>query len=161
MATPNTNTLERIAFWVPGVPKPEPRPRAPGRAGGPIYVPRSSEPWKQQIRALAASQVASRGIAAPWSGPIGVRFVFVMPSKSGVDPWDLPQDWDNLAKAAQDALGTGRGTASRWAPILWHDDRQVVEASVRKLVGNPAGLWIEAEQLDDALVEMWSRQVLV
>lgn len=110
-------------------------------------MPGSAEPWKRQIRALVASQVASRGLQAPWAGPIAVRFCFVL-AETRVPVWDRTPDWDNLAKAAQDALGTGKGTSARWAPVLWHDDRQVVEACVSKRVGAVAGLRIEAWQLD-------------
>lgn len=128
------------------MPKPEPRPRACKARTGPIYVPGSAEPWKRQIRALVASQVASRGLQAPWAGPIAVRFCFVL-AETRVPVWDRTPDWDNLAKAAQDALGTGKGTAARWAPVLWHDDRQVVDAIVSKRAGAVPGLRIEAWEL--------------
>lgn len=146
--------MEPIDFFVPGLPKGQPRPRAFARKmGNGKFVARvfdagTAEAWKSSISAEAAQHKP----AAPLAGPVRLRILFLMPRprahyKSGHPERGLtakaPEqftgkpDVDNLAKAVMDAL-----TQCGW---FWYDDAQVVMLIVRKGYAGVtgSGAWIE------------------
>jgi len=116
----------KFAFFAPGIPKGQPRPRAFSRGGkARVYDPGTAEGWKAQV-ALAAREAGLDG--AMLDGPVSVRVDFFMPRpkrlKEGapLDHTGKP-DLDNLAKAVLDCL-TQIGA--------WGDDAQVTELAMTK-----------------------------
>lgn len=124
------------AFFVPGLPLPEPRPRATsinGRAH--VYKPATARDWKALVR-LSAAQVM---LGAPLAGPLRVGLTFRFPRPAGhfgtgrnatrlrstAPAWPVGNrsDIDNLAKGVLDAM----------SGVVFLDDRQVVELDARKL----------------------------
>jgi Holliday junction resolvase RusA-like endonuclease len=123
-----------ITFWVPGVPKAQPRPRAFARfiGGKPtarVYDAGTAEGWKGCI-AIAAQRHAP---ASPLRGPLFIDIDFVFPRPKSLmrrkDPdgefWHTAKpDRDNCDKAVLDALKTLG---------FFVDDAQVCGGEVRKL----------------------------
>lgn len=133
--------IEPISFFVSGVPKGQPRPRAFARnMGGGKFVARvfdsgTAEAWKSAV----AAEAAQHKPAAPISGPVRLRIRFFMPRAKGHFVGGKPErglktgapthhvgtpDADNLAKAVMDAL-----TQCGWH---WRDDAQVAVLTVVK-----------------------------
>lgn len=133
--------IEPISFFVSGVPKGQPRPRAFARnMGGGKFVARvfdsgTAEAWKSAV----AAEAAQHKPAAPISGPVRLRIRFFMPRarshfvggkperglKTGAPTHHVgTPDADNLAKAVMDAL-----TQCGWH---WRDDAQVAVLTVVK-----------------------------
>ena len=122
-----------ISFFVPGVPKPQPRPRAFARNGmARVYDPGTAEGWKSAI-AVAAKEMRPD---KPLAGPIGLRIVFLLPRPKSHyrangnlrDPCRQvchaqKPDLDNLAKAVMDCLSTIG---------MWNDDAQVCKLDLSK-----------------------------
>lgn len=141
----------KVSFIIPGAPTAQGRPRAnvifrKGTDGKPIPVtrmgkdgrsipvinvapPSGSAKWQQQARLFAHQAMAG---VAPFSGPVRVECVFVLPRRRG-DMWKtkpmppLPAstrpDVDNYVKALFDGLN---GT-------VFVDDAQVAELAARKV----------------------------
>lgn len=133
----------QITFTVPGVPIPQPRPRAtlaPGGRSARIHEvthiknavtgerrPHPIAAFKATVR-LAAEAVYK---GAPLSGPLGIscRFIFPRPKSMLWAKRPMPRvvktgrpDWDNLGKSVCDALNG----------LLWIDDGQIAAAFVTK-----------------------------
>jgi Holliday junction resolvase RusA-like endonuclease len=144
-----------IEVFVPGDPKPQPRPRAFSRGGkAGVYDPKTAAAWKQKIA------YALR----PWHrqllvGPVEVwlRFSLRRPNshynmkrltlKKQAPEYPLSKyDVDNLAKVPLDAA-TLMG--------VWRDDSQVVGLTVTKVYNddNPPGLAIRIESADPLEVD--------
>ena len=139
-----------ITFFTPGIPKPQPRPRAFARNGmARVYDPGTAEGWKSAI-AVAAKEVLPD---KPLAGPIGLRIVFLLPRPKAhyrangslrdqcrhVCHGQKP-DLDNLAKAVMDCLSTLR---------MWNDDAQVARLDIMKWwdCSNQCGATITVEAL--------------
>ena len=142
-----------VCFWVRGIPKAQPRPRAFARKIGGTFVARvyeagTAEAWKSDVI------VAARPLrpSSPIQGPVRVSLVVLHPRPKRLmrakDP-DGPlfctskPDRDNLDKAVLDALKT-----DGW----FLDDAQVVDGRIRKgyhsKTGAP-GAWITILPIDD------------
>lgn len=137
-----------LAFFCPGEPRPEPRPRA-SRTGR-IYVPSDAHDWKHAVRAAAVEAVLAKWarLQAPVSDRafgVHLEFRFARPAshfgtgRNGASVrLSAPAakisrpDLDNLAKAVLDALGAWQGLPS----LLWADDSQVVVLTVQKAYCN-------------------------
>lgn len=52
-----TDRKPPVSFWVEGLPAPEPRPRSGLRR---FYVPKSADPWKDEVRAVAVGALRRR-----------------------------------------------------------------------------------------------------
>lgn len=131
--------MESIAFFAPGEPKGQPRPRAfafKGRAR--VYDPGTAEGFKASI-ATAAKEHAGKLHA----GPFDVDIVLFFPrpkghlkANGGLKP-SAPffhtgkPDLDNVAKAILDTLSEKSGIG------LWKDDNAVVRLSIRKAWADP------------------------
>lgn len=130
-----------IEFYVQGIPKGQPRPRAFARRMGAKFVARvydagTAECWKSEI-AVAARQ----HLTEPLQGPLRVELTFYFPrpkshfTKKGLRP-EAPQwhtckpDADNAAKAVLDCLTTLG---------MWGDDVQVCELVCRKQYAKSRG----------------------
>ena len=143
--------IEPIQFFVHGIPKAQPRPRAfynkhIGQAR--VYEAGTAEAWKGAI-ALAAKQYLP---SSPLTGPLSVSLMFFMPRpkshyRTGKHSDELRPDapeWhsgkpdrDNLEKAVLDSL-THIG--------MWKDDGQVCTGPVDKKYSNKPGALITIER---------------
>lgn len=151
---PSEVTMEAIEFFVAGIPKPQPRPRAfarmlpGGKAIARVYEAGTAEAWKGDV---ARASEAHRP-AAPLEGPVALTLAFLLPRPKRLmrakDPeeaiWapDGRGDVDNLAKAVIDAM-----TVLRW----WHDDAQVVQLGVTKHFAGKqegSGVLIEVREIE-------------
>jgi Holliday junction resolvase RusA-like endonuclease len=104
--------MNHIAFFVPGEPKGQPRPRAFALRGRVrVYDPGTAEAWKKQVALAAREHLPPSPIATP--ALVHLRFVLPRPrahyGRAGLKS-SAPQehaskpDVDNLAKAVLDAL---------------------------------------------------------
>jgi len=144
-----------LQFFVPGIPKAQPRPRAffnrrVGQAR--VYDAGTAEGWKGAVAAAASACRPSR----PLDGPLRLDIVFAMPRprahyRTGrfvneLRP-DAPQhhaqkpDRDNLEKAVMDAL-TQIG--------FWRDDGQVCTGFVSKVWSDRPGATITVTPILEA-----------
>ncbi len=130
-------TEDAITFEVRGAPVAKGRARIGRMANGrPIaFTPAATRKFEAVVRLNAQQAMAER---APLDGPLSVSVLAVLPipqswskkkqeaARSGeVRPTSRP-DVDNYAKAAIDACNE----------VVFHDDAQVVDLSVRKVYGN-------------------------
>ena len=151
--------MSDIIFFVQGIPKSQPRPRAFAMKFGNKYQARvydsgTSEGWKSCI-ALAARPFIPK---KPYDGPICLNLVFNMPrpknhygtgKNAGVLKKDSPlwftkkPDKDNLEKAVMDTL-TQVG--------MWVDDSQVCDGRCTKFYAkeNKTGVRIEIKTIEEA-----------
>lgn len=119
--------MTRWTFLVQGRPKAQPRPKAFRRGDrASVYDPGTAAGWKA---AIVAASIPIRP-QQPLTGCIAIELTFQLPRPKSL-PKRMPgvvycpkkPDWDNLAKAAVDAM-----TEAGW----WRDDGQIVHAVVRK-----------------------------
>jgi Holliday junction resolvase RusA-like endonuclease len=128
-----------LQFWVPGVPKAQPRVKACRRGNhAGVYDPGTADEWKKLVGA---------GALAHWNraqflGPLKLVLLFGMQRpkahfnrhgdvKPGVSVWHQSKpDADNLAKAVMDALTQLK---------VWVDDSQVVRLDVGKIYATRPG----------------------
>ena len=125
-----------ISFFVSGVPKGQPRPRAFARNGKVrVYDPGTAEGWKSAI-AIAAEPHRP---AQPIEGPIICSIDFALPrpkrlmrkcDPDGPLPHTGKPDRDNLDKAVLDALTTLG---------FWRDDAQVYIGTIIKQIASKTG----------------------
>jgi Holliday junction resolvase RusA-like endonuclease len=151
--------MTSISFFVAGIPKAQPRPRAfarmlpGGKAIARVYEAGTAEGWKSAI-AIAAKPFIP---ATPLEGPIQVNISFYFPRpkahfrKNGELKPESPAwhtgrpDRDNLDKAVLDALTTLG---------IWKDDGQVCAGMPLKLYappGHPSGATIKVTPIADLL----------
>lgn len=135
--------MNPIRFFVAGLPKPQPRPRAFARKFGDkwqarVYDASTAEGWKSLVANAARQYVPF----PPLQGPIRCDITFWMPRpkshfrsngelKPNAPHWHISRgDRDNLDKAVLDAL-TQLG--------MWDDDSQVCCGEVSKRYGSAIG----------------------
>ena len=141
---------EPIRFFVPGIPR-------PGGSKKGFYIPKlnrvvitednpKSKDWRNSV-AWAASEV----IKTPLTGPLEVRFLFLMTRPKGhfgarglrpsapLYPIVKP-DVTKLIRSTEDAL---KG-------IAWVDDSQVARQQGEKTYADRAGCWIVIRELAGA-----------
>jgi Holliday junction resolvase RusA-like endonuclease len=140
--------MKTISFFVPGLPKGQPRPRAFARKMGGKFVARvydsaTAEGWKGAIAGCAKEYLPE----IPTELPVAMQITFSMPrpkyhfKRSGLrqdapDAYTSKPDSDNLAKAVMDCL-TLVG--------MWKDDAQVYDLRVIKKYGGATGAQITIE----------------
>lgn len=127
-----------IKFFVHGLPKAQPRPRACVRGNhASVYDAGTANDWKYSVARTARENAPEK----PFSGPVALFITIYLPrpkshfhtgkKRGGELRRDAPiycttkPDVDNYAKAIMDAL-TDSG-------VVWMDDAQVVDVNVRKL----------------------------
>ena len=138
-----------ISFFVPGEPRPQPRPRTFARKFGDKWMARvydagTAEGWKSQIAAAAKQYLPQQ----PIDGAVSLTIYFTMPRPknhhraNGQLKDSTPvlhrsrPDLDNLEKAVMDAL-TQLG--------FWDDDAQVAVKHTTKAYGPNIGATITIE----------------
>lgn len=134
-----------IKINVPGVPIPQSRPRF--TKTGHVYEDIKCREYKAEVGFIAKKMMGS---CEPFSGQVEVCLTFYLPIPKS---WSLKQkedamtgkrghtkkpDWDNLAKAVTDAMNG----------IVYHDDAQIVRASVFKQYGDDPRVEICVESID-------------
>lgn len=123
--------------FVPGVPRPQPRPKAALRGRRVhIYTPTTAAAWKLAIANTLKVAHENAGSPPPMEGPVSVvlQFFFPRPAstlrKDGTLRPGSPRhhtqrpDLDNLGKAALDAISD--------SGVVWQDDDQVDWLVMRK-----------------------------
>jgi Holliday junction resolvase RusA-like endonuclease len=136
-----------IRVFVPGQPVAKGRPRVTTRGGRPAtYTPAKTVAYEGLV-AHAAAQVMDG--APPLEGPLrlAVTARFQLPkaaskarralAATGQDWHTARPDGDNVLKAVGDGLNA----------VLWRDDSQIAEASIRKIYSETPGLEIEVSAL--------------
>lgn len=134
---------DAIEFWVDGLPKAQPRPRACARNGHvSVYDPGTATEWKKCIEHAGRPHAP----VLPHDGPVGLRIWFAMPRPKshyragGGLRDDAPTrhlakpDLDNLEKAVMDTL-TKIG--------FWRDDSLVCSKETHKVYGERPGCSIK------------------
>ena len=121
-----------IEIFIPGTPKPQPRPRAYRRGNhAGVYNPDTADAWKQAVTAAVTAAVTEHRPNDLVEGPVSclIKFVFARPKRlqrqgdpEGEILHTSTPDADNLAKAVLDVC-TG---------LVWKDDGQVADLYVRK-----------------------------
>jgi Holliday junction resolvase RusA-like endonuclease len=133
IATPHPIRTDLVAaYFVPGEPVAQPRPKATRQGDFIRMIEAPSKhpihPWKAALRQDSTRAMAGR---APVDFPIYLELLFVMPRPSDlrttkklalVIPHTKRPDLDNCLKAVEDAM-TG---------IVWRDDSLVSTAWLRK-----------------------------
>ena len=126
--------METVEFFVPGIARPQTRPKTfrNPKTGG-VVTSSSSKPvrnWRERI--YVEAQVVKP--PSPWEGPVSMTAIFVFSRPAGhyrkngelsaegrrrPKPMGGVGDWDNLGKAVSDALeGLFFGKDSQLAPVL-------------------------------------------
>ena len=146
-----------IRVVIPGVPVAQGRPRATVVGGhARVYSPKPAADWRGRAQVLMidaadAAGAQEQGSAVGPGIPLRVEVDAYWPQPTSTPKRDRGRvawrpsrpDGDNILKAVQDA---GNG-------VLWHDDAQIVEASVRKFVaayGAPPRVEIRVALADEA-----------
>lgn len=124
----------RLSFTVPGTPVAKGRPRVTARGG----FARAYTPQKTRIaEASFEARAFQYRPATPFAGPLRLEVVFMMPIPKSFPKWRRASaeegnthpvgkpDIDNLLKLIADAM----------SGAFWLDDKQIVEAEVRKMYG--------------------------
>lgn len=130
---------EPIVIELPGDPKGKGRPRFV-RSTGRVYTPSETRKYENALRAVAERVM---GRLPPIEGPLSVvvEAFFPIPESWSRLKWDravrgaiLPTtrpDADNLMKVVDSLNG-----------VVWHDDRQIVTATIKKRYSNKPALII-------------------
>lgn len=150
-----------IKFFVHGLPKSQPRPRACVRGNhASVYDAGTANDWKYSVARTARENSPEK----PFSGPVALYITIYLPrpkshfytskKRGGELREDAPiycakkPDVDNYAKAIMDAL-TDSG-------VIWMDDAQVVDINCRKLFADDAaaGAKITIKELAYSILEI-------
>lgn len=141
---------EPISFFVAGIPKGQPRPRAFARKFGAkfsarMYDPGTAEEWKGQVANSVKLLIPPVPIECPLA--LKLNFFFPRPKKHRRSNGELKPnaplfytqkpDADNVAKAVMDAL-TMLG--------MWNDDSQICRLTVTKHFALQPGVQIEIKE---------------
>lgn len=124
-----------LQLFVPIKPKGQGRPRFDPRSAR-AYTDKNTRDYIAALRAAAAVEWGER---EPLTGPLAVHVyaAFPLPKRAGNRRWHMMRpDWDNIGKAACDALQPHhvkrRGRwETLWAGVI-ADDAAIVEGRVRK-----------------------------
>jgi Holliday junction resolvase RusA-like endonuclease len=141
--------MKSLSFFVSGIPKGQPRPKAfarnmGGKWAARVYDPGTAEHWKSQVAVAAREALKvfteAKLLAPHFAGPVALKLELFFPRpkshfrSSGALKESAPSyvctkpDFDNCAKAVADAL-TQLG--------FWRDDSQVCEHVFVKRYAEP------------------------
>lgn len=137
-----------IEIVVLGVPVAKGRPRF-AKATGHTYTPEKTRNFEAALKYAAEQAMGDR---PPLQGPISLEIDVKLPiaqswpkkqqaaARSGALRPTKKPDFDNYAKTV-DALNM----------VVWLDDGQVVEASVRKTYSDKPGMWVRVKPLGEGV----------
>lgn len=143
--------LDPIIIELSGAPVGKGRPRFV-RSTGTAFTPAKTRSYESHLRLAAQEAMGSR---RPIDGPISVRMTAALP---------VPKSWSKKDRAAA-LLGIIRPTSrpdadnylklcDAFNEIVFRDDSQVVEASVRKTYSDKPSLRIEIRELNGKVTSM-------
>ncbi len=126
---------EPIVITLAGTPTGKGRPRF-SRKSGHAYTPEKTRTYEDNLAYIAQAAMHGREL---YSGPLSVYVLAIFP---------VPASWSNK-KRAQALAGSVRPTCKPDADnllkvldafngIVWHDDKQIVNASILKRYGEKA-----------------------
>jgi len=119
-----------LTFRVPGLPRPQPRPRFNSKTGR-VYTPDTARRWRE---AVAWAALGAKVNPRPFEGAVDVRLAFTLPDNRKCD-------LDNAIKVVLDAM-TEAG--------VWRDDNQVVELHATKRIGTDTGCSVSVTPIREA-----------
>ena len=140
--------MSEIYFTIPGIPVGKGRPRF-ARRGNFVtaYTPEKTASYENLVKLVAAEAMKGTELI---TGPVAVRmFLFVTPPPSwsnkkrinalnrGIFPTSKP-DLDNCIKGIFDACNE----------IVWKDDKQVVDLTVRKRYAEQARAMVHVHEIE-------------
>lgn len=137
-----------IEIVVLGVPVAKGRPRF-SKETGHVYTPQKTRNYEAALK-YAAQQVM--GDRPPLLGPLAVEIIVKLPiapswpkkrqadALAGADRPTKKPDFDNYAKTV-DALNM----------VVWADDGQIVDATVRKFYSDKPGMWIKVSPIGEGV----------
>jgi len=132
-----------IRLVIPGKPLGKQRPRV--LKNGITYTPKETMNYETLVKQLYITQHFQKQL----SGPIRVSITAYFPipasvskkkkelMRTGVIRPESKPDWDNVGKIITDALND----------LAYHDDKQIVEATVRKFYSDEPRVEIELEEV--------------
>ena len=115
-----------MTFRVPGLPKPQPRPRFNSKTGR-VYTPDTARRWREAVAWCALGAKNQWGKREPITGPVELRLHFTLPDNRKCD-------LSNLIKGTEDALVEAG---------VMKDDHQVVAVHATKRIGPDTGCSID------------------
>lgn len=134
-----------LAFSLPGAPKGKGRPRFV-RATGRTYSPADTVSYENAIKFAAHQAMGARPLIDK-AVELRVTAVFPIPASwpkrkwadavAGVISPTVKPDCDNVIKSVADALNG----------VVWHDDKQIVRATIWKKYGEKPELLIYVDEL--------------
>lgn len=137
-----------IRIVLNGAPQGKGRPRF-SRASGRAYTPAATSKYEAALHYAASAEM---GDSPPLEGPLAVALSVYMP---------VPQSWSKKAKAAAlagETHPTGKPDLDNVMKMLdalnevvWRDDAQIVEASIRKSYSDTPALVVEVRPVVDFL----------
>lgn len=148
----------KLTFFVPGIPAPGGSKRFVGhskKTGRAILIDAAGERnknWRSIVGLVASAEMREKAVLS-FTGPLRVRFDFIMPRRKS----DLNSKGEVKASAPfyhttkPDALKLARSTEDALTGIIWSDDAQtaVLEISKRYAdAGEPCGCQIVIQTLD-------------
>ena len=146
--------LEYVHFFVPGDAQTSGSKRAfvNKKTGRAMIVPASKKqkPWQDAVRWAAMEAFARRN---PFEGPIGLDMVFVRARPKGHYGTGrnegVLKDWaeDRYPTTKPDLLKLGRAVEDAMTKIIYIDDSQIVEESIKKVYGVKPGVDIIVRKL--------------
>ncbi len=142
MTEPSMTTLliTGITFHVAGLPQPGGSKRAFNIKGMrfPVVVddnPKAKD-WKTSV-----AQVAAEYCAAPFDGPLQVKFEFFLPRPKGhFGKKGLRKSAPLFPCGRPDVLKLSRSTEDALKGIAWRDDAQIVRETLTKDYGTPGAI---------------------
>lgn len=147
--TQAASTVDGITFVVPGTPVGKGRPRAARRGAHVVmYTPPATASYENLVKLKAEAAMQGRAIIA---GAVEVAlYLYVTPPASwsakkkaaALDGWLYPTtkpDIDNVTKGFFDACNG----------IVWGDDKQVVDALVRKRYSDTAKVVVKIKEISN------------
>lgn len=147
----------KISFFVPGIPAPGGSKRFVGhskKTGRAILIDAAGQRnknWRSIVGLCGSAEMREKAIAS-FTGPLRVKFDFVMPRRKG----DFDSKGGVKASAPlyhttrPDALKLARSTEDALTGIVWNDDAQTAMLEISKCYagqGEPCGCQITIQNL--------------
>jgi Holliday junction resolvase RusA-like endonuclease len=147
----------KLSFFVPGIPAPGGSKRFVGfgkKSGRAILVDDAGERnknWRSIVGLCGSAAMREKAIAS-FTGPLRVKFDFVMPRRKGdfSSKGDVKSSAPFYHTTKPDALKLARSTEDALTGIVWNDDAQTAMLELSKRYadkGEPCGCQITIQAL--------------